>query len=397
MNTADAFGGADITDINDSRLNKTPISITTYGALILPFDIDLSREENKPDTDPKDTTKQEGKIKSAFKKAGNSISKSVKNSQLAKSLTEYMKDKRNMDKLGAIFGVVGDNFSGIAITQAIISGRITSREALDYLFMGFAPALGITGSLFGYSGLMQMKDALFNGRIDVGAFIYGFRTALKGVVDLKDMVTKSDAQKNANILEFDLTISHSETYQSETPDRRVQSGQSLNEYVHNMPITFEVQCALQEGKRYSKAEFRAILENLRLKKETVSLILGDEIFDNLILTNFNPTHDCGKSGMDYSLSFKRITRSDITTDKEVNIQKIPTEYIERDLNTGSLNGSNSGSGSSNKGKDNVSGGITSDQAVNEYKKTYTKATDFIHKVVEKERKQTIGYTGLFDK
>lgn len=331
----------------NDNLDNRDYKILTYGALILPYDIELSREENKPDTDPKETTKREGKIKSAFKRVGETkFGKEVRNSQNVKVLTEYMKDKRNIDKLKNAFGIIGDKFSGIAVCQAIIDGRISSQEALDYLFMGFAPALGVQGSLMGYSGLNQMRDALTNGRIDVGAFLSGFRRTLKGIVDLKDMITKSDTQKSANVLEFDLTISHSETYQSETPDRRVQSGQSLNEYVHNMPVTFEVQCAFQEGKRYSKAEFRAILDNLRKSKMVVSLVLGDEIFENLILTNFNPTHDCSKSGMDYNLSFKQILWGFIETDREVHIQmQPPTLETDSSKTTtyGGLGGSGSGS------------------------------------------------------
>ena len=77
MASTDTFGGADINNINDERLNKTPISITTYGALILPYDIKLAKEENKPDTDPKDTTKKEGKIKSALKKASNATKNAI--------------------------------------------------------------------------------------------------------------------------------------------------------------------------------------------------------------------------------------------------------------------------------------------------------------------------------
>ena len=331
---------------NDNLENRD-VRVLTYGALILPYDIKLAKEENKPDTDPKDTTKKEGKIKSALKKAGNATKNAITHpGQSIKSLVKYMSDKRNIDKLGSTFGVIGDKFSGIAVAQAIMDGKVTSREALDYLFMGFAPALGVTGSLFGYSGIMQMKEALFNGRIDVGGFIYGFRTTLKGIVDLKDMITKGNVQKSANVLEFDLTISHSETYQSETPDRRVQSGQSLNEYVHNMPVTFEVQCALQEGKRYSKAEFRAILDNLRKSKMVVSLVLGDEIFDNLILTNFNPNHDCSKSGMDYTLSFKQILWGEIETDREVHVQTQPKLLDTDSSKTTSYGGLSSNSGNS---------------------------------------------------
>ena len=341
----------------NDNLDNREIRVLTYGALILPYDIKLAEEENKPDTDPKETTKKEGKFKSALKKAGNSTKNAITHpGQTIKSLVKYMSDKRNREKLGSIFGVIGDKFSGIAVCQAIMDGRVSSKEALDYLFMGFAPALGVEGSLMGYSGLMQIKDALFNGKIDVGAFISGFRRTLQGIVDLKDMITRANVQKSANVLEFDLTISHNETYQSETPDRRVQSGQSLNEYVHNMPVTFDVQCAFQEGRRYSKAEFRAILDNLRKSKMVVSPVLGDEIFENLILTNFNPSHDCTKSGMDYSLSFKQIIWGAIETDRIVNVQSKPTTLDDNSkLTTYGGLGGGSGSGSGNVKMPDVSG------------------------------------------
>ena len=338
--------------ISTTNQNINPSDITTYGALILPFDKEEVFKQSEVQTNPEEVTQQEGAIISAIKQGNQKslIEQSIENevnapkssiTQKVKDLATYMNDNR--DKISGLMTTIGSKFSGIAVTQAIMSGRVTSKEALDYLFMGFAPALGIQGSLMGYSGLNQMKDALFNGSIDVGAFVSGFARTLKGVTDLKDMLTKKQEQNNANIIEFDLTISHSETYQSETPDRRVQSGQSLNEYIHNMPITIDVQCALQEDKRYSKAEFRAILQYLRDRKETVQLVLGDEIFDKLVLTNFNPNHDCTKSGMDYTLSFKTITRCDIDTNTEVTIQSAP-KMLEMDstktISTGSLSSSN---------------------------------------------------------
>ena len=88
--------------------------------------------------------------------------KFVKNNKNVKILAEYMQDKRNINKLGSAFGIIGSKFSGIAVVQALIDGKITSKEALDYLFMGFAPAIGIQGSLMGYSGLNQLKSAFYN-------------------------------------------------------------------------------------------------------------------------------------------------------------------------------------------------------------------------------------------
>lgn len=338
---------------NDVRDKK---GISTYGALILPFEV----KKEKVEADKKDQTKKEGKFKSALKKAGQTIKNKVTHPvQSMKDLAKYMSDNR--DKLD----IITSKFSGIAVTQALLDGNVSSKEALDYLFMGFAPALNVQGSLMGYSGINQIKDALSNGRIDVGAFISGFTRTLKGATDLKDMLLNKKSQKGADIIEFDLTISHNETYQSETPDRRVQSGISLNEYIHNMPETIDVECALQEGKRYSKAEFRAILKYLRERKETVQLVLGDEIFDSLVLTNFNPSHDCSKSGMDYSLSFKKVYRNDITT-REVTIQKVPikvedeTKITSSSFNTGSLKKefSKISKGLNQKDLPEVSGGIT---------------------------------------
>lgn len=315
--------------------NITPSDIKTYGALILPFDKDEVLKKTQVQAPPKVKTTFKGQLKSALGLSSDPTFKDMlKNpGQTFETLAEYTKDTRL--KISGIINDVESKFSGIALTQAIINGRITSQEALDYLFMGFAPALGVQGSLMGYSGLNQMKDALFNGTINVGSFISGFTRTLKGMTDLKDLLTKKKTQVAGQVIEFDLTVSHSENYQSETPDRRVQSGQSLQEYVHNLPETFDVQCALQEGKRYSKAEFRAILLYLRDRKETVQLILGDEIFDSLILTAFNPSHDCTKSGMDYTLSFKKVNRSDVQTNAEVNIVKIPVDKLRKELENNS--------------------------------------------------------------
>ena len=279
--------------------------ITSYGALLLPFEV--TREKVLQNVKAKQNLKN--KITSAFKNAPNNIKNAIQNpTQTFKTLSKYMTDNRN--KISGLMTTIGSKFSGVAVTQAIIDGKVSSQEALDYLFMGFAPALGIQGSLMGYSGLNQMKDAMTQGTINVGSFVSGFARTLKGITDFKDMTANKKNKKSANVIEFDLTTSHSETYQSETPDRRVQNGQSLNEYIHNMPETIEVQCSLQDGRRYSKAEFRAILKYLRERKETVQLVLGDELFDSLVLTDFNPSHDCTRSGMDYSLSFKKIIKLD---------------------------------------------------------------------------------------
>ena len=313
--------------------------IKTYGALLIP----LEKTNDDKDTvkiDPKEVTKQEGKIKSAIKRAGSAVKNNISkfNQSIGKSVSDlvtYMKDENNSvnDKIGKI----GSKFSGIAITQMIIDGKVSNKSSRDYLFLGFAPQLGVAGVEFGYSGLKQMKNAIANGDINVGQFLSGFKKAVKGATDLKNQIKGKEISESFQVVEFDLTNSHSENYISETPDRRVQDGISYSEVIHNLPETFEVQCSLQDGKRYTTSEFREIITNLRNSKKLVTLVLGDEQFSDLVLTGFNPSSDCSKSGFDYSLSFKKISVGSIRVDAEVEIQQLPTlEGDSTTLTTGSL-------------------------------------------------------------
>ena len=298
----------------------------TYGYIILPY----TPTVNKPITNQKAKTSLMGKLKSGLKKAPSTIKNAIKNpSQTFKKMAKYVKDNRTEMINFATNLELTSKFSGIAVAQALVNGKVTSKEALDYLFMGFTPALGVTASAMGYSGIVQMKDALTNGSIDVGELVNGFAKAQKSIVDLKDQFSNKVSQKNGQVIEFDLTISHNESYQSETPDRRVENGNTVTETVHNLPITFDVTCAFQEDKRYSHGDLRAIFTELRDRKVPIKLQLGTDLFNDLILTNFSPTNDCTKSGMDYNLSFKQIIIGTIDLTTKVEIQQTPVKVEEK--------------------------------------------------------------------
>lgn len=307
----------------------------TYGAIILPY----TPKVFTPLVDTKDKTSLMGKLKSGLKKAPSTIKNAIKNpSQTIKTMAKYVKDNRTeMINWATNIGLTS-KFSGIAVAQALVNGKVTSKEALDYLFMGFAPALGVTASAMGYSGITQMKDALTNGSIDVGGLVSGFTKAQKSIVDLKDQLSGKTSKSKGNVIEFDLTISHNESYTSETPDRRVENGNTLSETVHNLPPTFDVSVALQDGKRYTHGEIRAIFTELRDKKVPVKLALGDEIFEDLGLTGFNPTNDCTKSGMDYNLSFKQITIGYVDLTQKIDIQKLPVSKQQTSVSSSGIAG-----------------------------------------------------------
>ena len=297
----------------------------TYGAISLPF----TPAVFEPVVDDEKATSLKGKLKTAFNKTKDAVKGAFTNpKETFEKLTTYLSDERNMEKLknGALA-----KFSGIAVAQTLISGKVETKEALDYLFLGFAPALNVTAASLGYVGLTQMKDALANGTINVGSFVNGLSTSLKGVTDLKDQIQGKDTLTKSNLIEIDLTISHSETYQSETPDRRVESGNTMSETVHNLPLTIRMECAIEDGKRYKTSDLRAIFEELRNKKELVTVYLGEDTFEDMCLVSFEPNKDTTRSGFDYSLEFKQVNIG-VVDFQPVKLQ--PTlEAVKEDVST----------------------------------------------------------------
>ena len=297
----------------------------TYGAISLPF----TPAVFEPVVDEEKATSLKGKLKTAFNKTKDAVKGAFTSpKETFEKLTTYLSDERNMEKLknGALA-----KFSGIAVAQTLISGKVETKEALDYLFLGFAPALNVTATSLGYVGLTQMKDALANGTINVGSFVNGLSNSLKGVTDLKDQIQGKDTLTKSNLIEIDLTISHSETYQSETPDRRVESGNTMSETVHNLPLTIRMECAIEDGKRYKTSDLRAVFEELRNKKELVTVYLGEDTFEDMCLVSFEPNKDTTRSGFDYSLEFKQVNIG-VVDFQPVNLQ--PTlEAVKEDVST----------------------------------------------------------------
>ena len=189
--------------------DRNSYGITTYGALILPFKDALGEGEGDKKQYVKKADSLKGKLKTAWNDVKNRID--IKNPTATfKSLSEYIElNSLTISELTTgVSSFVGDKLSGIAVTQAIMDGKVTSKEALDYLFLGFAPALGVTASALGYGGLTEIKDALFNGSINVGQFVNGFTTVLKSGKQIKDQITGKESRTRGDVIQFDLTISH---------------------------------------------------------------------------------------------------------------------------------------------------------------------------------------------
>ena len=86
---------------------------------------------------------------------------------------------------------------------------------------------------------------------------------------------------------------------------------------------------VEKTKRYSKDEFRGILRDLRDKRTPITLYLGDEHFNSLILQSFSPSgQGSQKGGYEYSLQFKEITLGSIEEIEIVAFENAPTRKAD---------------------------------------------------------------------
>ena len=283
----------------------------TYAKLILPY----TPIDQQVNTSPKAKMTLKGKLTSALSSASNAVKNAVKNpGQTMSNLGKYLQQSED---------AIINKFSGIAISQLLVDGRVTNRDALNYLFLGAFPALNQTYAALGYTGIDQMKTALADGTINVGNFVNGFTKTLKAVTDLKNKVKNIESFKEKNIVEIDVVYSHQEDYLSESGDRRVQEGMTWTEFIHNLPETFNLNCGIQDGKRYTVQEFKDILRFLRGKKVPFSIEIDEELIENVILQDFQPTREGATNALDYVLQLKKAKIGTVES-AEIVILPLPT-------------------------------------------------------------------------
>lgn len=286
----------------------------TYASIILPYKL----KKNKVNADPKKKQSLMGKLKSAAHSGKNFIENS---GAVFSVLGEYMQETEP----------IVSKFSGIAVAQMLSDGKVTNQEALDYLFLGFAPALDQQALAMGYSGVTQMKDAIANGKINVGSFVSGFSKTLKSATDYSNGIKNKMEQAKNNVIEIDITLNHNEQYQSESPDRRVENGISYQEVLHNMPETFSLECGFSELKHkkdgITASSFKEYLTQLRESKQVFSMEIGEKMYENLTLQNFSPSVTGARSGLDYTLELKKVYVGSVES-VPITMQPPPKEQTE---------------------------------------------------------------------
>jgi hypothetical protein len=164
----------------------------------------------------------------------------------------------------------------------------------------------LTSVALGFQSVDQLKTALKakNG-VNVQQFIKSFQNFGTALSDLTGLSETRANTEGFDVIEVDAVVNDGRNHSAETPDRRVQNGQTYQEFIHNLPDLISLNCYLQDGRNYTGVEFEEVLTNVMERKVAIGVILGDERKEDFVITNFAPNRSA-MGGYDYSLELKKI-------------------------------------------------------------------------------------------
>ena len=271
----------------------------TYAAFYLPKDNILSNAVNAVETST---------IKGQLTQAYSNAESTLQNFDLGDVA-------RNINLQSATSFV--QKYAVSALTMIINQRPVTNQMMLDSLFNGFAPALGITAAQTGFNSIMEMKAAVQAGNINVANFMQGFSNGLSVVTST--MAGGNDYSKYGEEITIDLLTNFTRNYTSETPDRKVQAGQTYNEYLHNLPLTLPFSGIIKDGYVYSAHEFSDRLEQVMNEKVPFTFRAGNKIFESYVFTSYVPRREL-EDGIQFDAEIKYIETGTIEYTK-VNIPR----------------------------------------------------------------------------
>ena len=266
----------------------------TYAALYIKPD-----KTKTPVANVKTATTIQGQIQQAFNTAKTNI-QNFDIKQFASNLT-----LEGATDFVQKYGTAG-------LTKLINGEPVTNQSMLDGLFNGFAPAIDMTAVQLGYNSVAEMKNAVMAGNINVANFMHGFSGALSTVINDKKQAI--DYSYLGDEITIDMIIDIDRQNIAETPDRRVQDGQTYNEYIHILPKILSFNGKIKDGGKYTADEYETLLDDVFKSKKPFTFRAGEKIFENYIFTSWIPANNFEES-LNFSAEIKKIDIGTVKIEK----------------------------------------------------------------------------------
>ena len=152
----------------------------------------------------------------------------------------------------------------------------------------YAPALNAGLAQTGFNSLVEMRNAVEAGNINVANFVQGFSNGLSVV---QQMSVEKPAKYGEEI-PIDVVEKISYTYTQKTPTQRTPENNLINKYIANLD---PVKCALKGYVKNENAElwnindFNNKIIDAMINKKEIIFRVGKSIYENCIIASFTPT------------------------------------------------------------------------------------------------------------
>ena len=175
-----------------------------------------------------------------------------------------------------------------ALTDIINGRAVTNKTMLDSLFNTYAPALNAGLAQTGFNSLVEMRNAVEAGNINVANFVQGFSNGLSGV---QQMSVEKPAKYGEEI-PIDVVEKFEYVYNTTAAVRKTNSVSTSPQYISdldNVVVTLYAHVKNQNAELWNTNDFANKIVDIMKKKEKVIFRAGKSIYENCIITRYKPT------------------------------------------------------------------------------------------------------------
>ncbi len=175
-----------------------------------------------------------------------------------------------------------------ALTDIINGNAVTNKTMLDSLFNTYAPALNAGLAQTGFNSLVEMRNAVQAGNINVANFIQGFSNGLSAV---QEMSIEKPAKYGEEI-PIDVVDKIEYVYSVDTTDRKINRVFTAPKYISdldNVVVTIFAHVKNENAELWSTNDFGNKIVDIMQNKEKIIFRVGKSIFEDCIIIRYEPT------------------------------------------------------------------------------------------------------------
>ena len=175
-----------------------------------------------------------------------------------------------------------------ALTDIINGNAVTNKTMLDSLFNTYAPALNAGLAQTGFNSLVEMRNAVQAGNINVANFVQGFSNGLSAV---QEMSIEKPAKYGEEI-PIDVVDKIEYTYSTDVAYKKIEEIGFLPRYISDLdPIVIKLYGHVknENAELWSINDFSNKLVDTMLNKKQIYFRVGKSIYENCIISLYKPT------------------------------------------------------------------------------------------------------------